>query len=142
MTAVDFPFYLFFGIMGLVAGGLIVWLLMAERAFEIGEVRGGPVDEAEAPLLVCALAEDGHTVDEATVQKLLELHDAYFDGRIRDSLAAAENARLEAERVRLAADRVARREAQAAQAAQAAAAAASGAAVPARPPRRRRTRQD
>jgi hypothetical protein len=129
MTAVDFPFYLFFGIMGLVTGGLIVWLLMAERAFEIGEVRGGPVDEAEAPLLARALAEDGHTVDEATVQKLLELHDAYFDGRIHDSLAAAESARLEAERVRLAAAEADRRQAQAR---------AAAAAVPA--PSRRRTR--
>jgi hypothetical protein len=133
MTAVDFPFYLFFGIMGIVAGGLIVWLLMAERAFEVGEVRGGPVDEAEAPLLVRALAEDGHTVDEATVHKLLELHDAYFDGRIHDSLAAAENARLEAERVRQAAARIARREAEA----KAAAAAAAG---PARAPSRRRSK--
>jgi hypothetical protein len=129
MTAVDFPFYLFFGIMGLVTGGLIVWLLMAERAFEIGEVRGGPVDEAEAPLLARALAEDGHTVDEATVQKLLELHDAYFDGRIHDSLAAAESARLEAERARLAAAEADRRQAQAR---------AAAAAVPA--PSRRRTR--
>jgi hypothetical protein len=129
MTAVDFPFYLFFGIMGLVTGGLIVWLLMAERAFEIGEVRGGPVDEVEAPLLARALAEDGHTVDEATVQKLLELHDAYFDGRIHDSLAAAESARLEAERVRLAAAEADRRQTQAR---------AAAAAVPA--PSRRRTR--
>jgi hypothetical protein len=129
MTAVDFPFYLFFGIMGLVTGGLIVWLLMAERAFEIGEVRGGPVDEAEAPLLARALAEDGHTVDEATVQKLLELHDAYFEGRIHDSLAAAESARLEAERARLAAAEADRRQAQAR---------AAAAAVPA--PSRRRTR--
>jgi hypothetical protein len=120
MTSVDFPFYLFFGIMGLVAGGLIVWLLMAERAFEAGEVRGGPVDEAEAPLLVRALAEDGHTVDEAAVQRLLELHDAYFDGRIHDSLAAAESARIQAERLRLAAAEAERRQAQARDAAAAA----------------------
>jgi hypothetical protein len=130
MTAVDSPFYVFFGIMGLVAGGFIVWLLQAERVFEIGEVRGGPLDEAEAPLLVRALAEDGHTVDEATVQKLLELHDAYFDGRIHDSLADAESARVEAERVRLAAAEAERRQAEA----------RAAAAVPARAPARRRSR--
>jgi hypothetical protein len=106
MSAVDTPFYLFFLIMGLVAGGLVVWLLMAEGSFEIGEVRGGPVDEVEAPLLVRTLAEYGVTVDEATVAQVLTLHAAYFDGRIYDSLAAAERARIAAERARIAAERV------------------------------------
>jgi hypothetical protein len=112
MTAVDTPFYVFFGIMGLVGGGLIVWLMMVERPFETLAVRGGPVDSVEAPLLVKALAEDGKAVDEETVLKLLDLHAAYFDGRIHDSLAAAEDARLEAERARLAAAQEARREAE------------------------------
>ncbi len=146
MTAVDTPFYAFFGIMGLVAGGLIVWLMMVERPFENPAVRGGPVDAVEIPLLVRTLAEDGRTVDEETVLKLLELHAAYFDGRIRDTLAAAEDARLEAERARLAAAQAARRDAArwAAEAAEAAKAspeagdADANTAGPVRPKRRRR----
>ena len=110
MSSVDTPFFLFFGIMGLVAGGLIVWFLMVEHPFESAELRGGPVDAVEASLLVKALADDGLTVDEDTVVKLLELHTAYFDGRIYDSLAAAENARIAAERARLVSAEHARRE--------------------------------
>jgi hypothetical protein len=132
MSSVDTPFFLFFGIMGLVAGGLIVWFLMVEHPFETAEVRGGPVDAVEASLLVKALAADGVTVDEETVVKLLELHTAYFDGRIYDSLAAAENARIAAERARLIAAEHARREA--------ARIAAEAAAAPAPTVKRRSTR--
>jgi hypothetical protein len=44
------------------------------------------------------MTADGQPIDEVTVTKLLRLHGAYVDGRIRESLAAAEAARLEAER--------------------------------------------
>jgi hypothetical protein len=139
MTAVDTPFYLFFGIMGLVAGGLIVWFLMIEHPFENAEIRGGPVDQVEVPLLVKSMADDGVIVDEAIVARVIELHEAYFDGRIYDSLVAAENARIEAERARLIAAEYARREA----ARLAAEAATAAAAAPApRPARRRRAGTD
>jgi hypothetical protein len=134
MTAVDTPFYLFFGVLGLVAGGLIVWFLMIDHPFENAEVRGGPIDSVEVPLLVDTLARDGIRVDEATVGKLLQLHQAYFDGRIYDSLTAAENARTAAERARLAAAELARREAAAREATRLAAEAARAA----RPRRRRK----
>jgi hypothetical protein len=48
------------------------------------------------------MADDGRPIDEATIEKLLKLHGAYVEGKIRDSLAAAEAARLEAEQARLA----------------------------------------
>jgi len=95
------PFYFFFGILGLVAGGLIVWFLMAEHPFESLETPGGPVDEAEVSLLAKEMAEDGRSIDEDTIAKLLGLHGDYVDGKIRDAQAAAEAARIEAERTRL-----------------------------------------
>jgi hypothetical protein len=100
--SLDMPFYFFFGIVGLVAGGLVVWFLLAEHPFESLETPGGPVDAAEASLLAKAMADDGRPIDEATIEKLLKLHGAYVEGKIRDSLAAAEAARLEAEQARLA----------------------------------------
>ena len=96
----DMPFYFFFGILGLVAGGLIVWFLMAEHPFESLETPGGPVDETEVSLLARELAEDGRSIEEGTITKLLELHGAYVDGRIREAQAAAAAARLEDERTR------------------------------------------
>ncbi len=111
MTAVETPFYFFFGLLGLVAGALIVWFLMAERPFERPEVEGGPVDSLEAPLIVAAMKDDGIEVSEATVAQIVAFHQAYFQGRIYDSLAAAEEARISAERARLAAEEEARREA-------------------------------
>jgi hypothetical protein len=95
------PFYLFFGIFGLVIGASIVWFLLAEHPFETSEVRGGPVDDLEIPLLVKLMADEGRPVDEETVARLLEFHDSYFDGKIQDSVAAAEWARAQAERERL-----------------------------------------
>jgi len=90
------PFYVFFGILGLVAGAAVVWFVLAAHPFE-HEVRGGPVDDMEAGLIAKLLAGEGRTVDEATISRVIELHDAYFDGKINDSVKAAEEARLEAE---------------------------------------------
>ena len=92
------PYFFLFLVLGLVIGGLTVWVLLAGHPFESAETPGGPVDEVEASLLAGELTADGHPIDEATVTKLLRLHGAYVDGRIRESLAAAEAARLEAER--------------------------------------------
>jgi hypothetical protein len=99
--SLDMPFYFFFGILGLIAGGLIVWFLMAEHPFEPLETPGGPVDEAEVSLLAKEMADDGRPIDEDTITKLLGLHGAYVDGMIREAQAAADAARLEAERTRL-----------------------------------------
>jgi hypothetical protein len=95
--SLDMPYYFFFGILGLVAGGLIVWFLLAEHPFESLETPGGPVDSTEASLLAKEMADDGRPIDEETITKLLVLHGAYVDGKIRDAQAAAETARLEAE---------------------------------------------
>ncbi|MGD0019482.1 MAG: hypothetical protein ABSD62_09545 [Candidatus Limnocylindrales bacterium] len=95
---IDMPFYFFFGILGLVVGGLIVWFLMAEHPFESLETPGGPVDAAEVSLLAKEMADDDRSIDEDTITKLLVLHGAYVDGKIREAQAAAEAARLEAER--------------------------------------------
>ena len=100
--SLDMPFYFFFGILGLVAGGLIVWFLMADHPFESLETSGGPVDEAEVSLLAKEMADDGRPVDEDTITKLLGLHGDYVDGRIREAQAKAEAARIEAERAKLA----------------------------------------
>jgi hypothetical protein len=94
------PFYLMFGLVGLLLGGLSVWFILADHPFESPEVRGGPVDETEVPLLAQTLMDEGKQVDEATIARVIELHTAYFDGTIHDTVAAAEAARLEAERVR------------------------------------------
>ena len=100
--SLDMPFYFFFGILGLVAGGLIVWFLMAEHPFESLETPGGPVDEAEVSLLAKEMADDGRPIDEDTITKLLGLHGDYVDGRIREAQAKAEASRIEAERAKLA----------------------------------------
>ena len=94
------PFYLFFGIVGLVIGGLVVWFLLAEHPFESLETPGGPVDSVEASLLAKETADAGRPIDEETITKLLELHGAYVDGVFRETQAAAEVARLEAARTR------------------------------------------
>jgi hypothetical protein len=98
------PFYVFFGILGLMVGAMVVWFVMAEHPFESAEVPGGPVDDAEASLLAGMMAKEGRPVDEAAVARLLQLHGEYVDGRIRDALAAQDQARLEAERRELGAD--------------------------------------
>jgi hypothetical protein len=94
----DMPFYLFFGIVGLVVGGLVVWFLLAEHPFESMETPGGPVDAVEASLLAKQMADDGRPIEEDTIAKLLELHGAYVDGVFRETQAAAEAAHLESER--------------------------------------------
>jgi hypothetical protein len=96
----DMPFYLFFGIVGLVVGGMVVWFLLAEHPFESMETPGGPVDAVEASLLAKEMADDGQPIDEDTITKLLELHGAYVDGVFRETQNAAETARLESDRTR------------------------------------------
>jgi hypothetical protein len=95
------PFYFFFGLLGLVIGGLLTWFFLADHPFESLETPGGPVDLLEAGLLAKELAADGITLDEATIVKLLNLHGAYVDGQIREARAAAEAERIEADRARL-----------------------------------------
>jgi hypothetical protein len=56
------------------------------------------VDTVEASLLAKELKADGVSIDEATIIRLLNLHGAYVDGKIREAQAAAEAARLEAAR--------------------------------------------
>jgi hypothetical protein len=92
------PYFFLFLVLGMVIGGLGTWVLLAEHPFESVETPGGPVDAVEASLLASEMTADGQPIDEATVAKLLRLHGAYVDGRIREAQAAAETARLEAER--------------------------------------------
>ena len=90
----DMPYYFFFAILGLVGGGLIVWFLMAEHPFEPLETPGGPVDAAEVSLLAQEMADDGRAIDEDTIERLLELHGAYVEGKIRATQEADEAASL------------------------------------------------
>jgi hypothetical protein len=92
------PYYFFFGLLGLVIGGLLTWFFLADHPFESIETPGGPVDSVEASLLVHEMEADGVAIDEGTVVKLLNLHGAYVDGKIREAQAASQAARLEAER--------------------------------------------
>lgn len=92
------PFYFFFGLLGLVIGSLLTWFFLADHPFETIETPGGPVDPVEATLLAQEMAADGIAIDEATIVRLLNLHGDYVDGRIREAQAAAEAARLEADR--------------------------------------------
>jgi hypothetical protein len=91
------PFYFFFGLLGLVVGGLLTWFFLAEHPFESLETPGGPVDPVEASLLAGEMAEAGTPIEEAVVTKLLELHGAYVDGQIRLAQQAAQAARLAGE---------------------------------------------
>ena len=95
------PFYFFFGLLGLVIGGLLTWFFLADHPFESLETPGGPVDLLEAGLLAKELAADGIAVDEATIIRLLNLHGAYVDGKIRAAEATAPGRRDEAERAGL-----------------------------------------
>jgi hypothetical protein len=78
------PFYFFFGLLGLVIGGLLTWFFLAEHPFETPETPGGPVDSVEASFLAGQMKSEGAPIDEATVTRLLELHGAYVDGYNRD----------------------------------------------------------
>jgi len=104
MEGPEMPFYFFFGLLGLVIGGLMTWFFLADHPFESIETPGGPVDPVEASLLAKELAGQGITLDEATIVRLLNLHGDYVDGQIRAAQAAAEAARLEAARVQAAQD--------------------------------------
>lgn len=79
------PFYFFFGILGLVIGGLVAWFFMADHPFETPETPGGPVDALEAAFLASQMAAEGTDIDETAVARLLELHGAYVTGYTRDS---------------------------------------------------------
>ena len=95
------PFYFFFGLLGLVIGGLLTWFFLADHPFESLETPGGPVDLLEAGLLATELAADGIEMDEATIVRLLNLHGAYVDGKIREAQAAAQERRDEVEQSRV-----------------------------------------
>jgi hypothetical protein len=92
------PYFFLFLVLGLVIGGLTAWIFLAGHPFESIETPGGPVDAVEAALLVKQMEADGQPIDEATVITLLKLHGAYVDGPFRVAQAAAEVARVEAER--------------------------------------------
>lgn len=94
------PFYFFFAILGLLIGAVLTWFLLADHPFESIETPGGPVDPVESSLLSKELAAGGIALDEATISRVLDLHGAYVDGRIREAQATAEAARTEAERAR------------------------------------------
>ena len=95
------PFYFFFGLLGLVIGGLLTWFFLADHPFESLETPGGPVDLLEAGLLAQELGAYGIELDEATIVRLLNLHGAYVDGKIREAQATAQERRDEAERAKL-----------------------------------------
>ena len=95
------PFYFFFGLLGLVIGGLLVWFFLADHPFESFETPGGPVDTVEASLLAKELKADGVSIDEATIIRLLNLHGAYVDGKIREAQATAQDRRDEVEQSRV-----------------------------------------
>jgi hypothetical protein len=95
------PFYFFFGLLGLVIGGLLTWFFLADHPFESLETPGGPVDLLEAGLLSTELAADGIEMDEATIVRLLNLHGAYVDGKIREAQATAQDRRDEVEKSRV-----------------------------------------
>ena len=102
------PYYFFFGLLGLVIGGMLTWFFLADHPFESIETPGGPVDSVEASLLARDMAADGIPIDEATIARLLDLHGAYVDGRIREAEVSAEAARRNSESaqaIRDAADR-------------------------------------
>lgn len=92
------PYYFFFALLGLLIGGLVAWFFLADHPFESLETPGGPVDATEASLLVKEMEADGLVIDEATVVRVLYLHGAYVDGKIREERAAAEAARAERNR--------------------------------------------
>jgi hypothetical protein len=94
------PYFFLFLVLGLVIGGLTAWIFLADHPFESSETPGGPVDEVEASLLATEMAADGLPIDEATVVKLLKLHGAYVDGKMRAAQTDAETKRMDAERTR------------------------------------------
>jgi hypothetical protein len=93
------PYFFLFLVLGLVIGGLTAWIFLAGHPFESVETPGGPVDAVEAAFLVKQMEADGQPIDEAIVIRLLKLHGAYVDGPFRVAQAAAEAARVEAERM-------------------------------------------
>ena len=93
------PYFFFFLVLGLVIGALTAWIFLAGHPFESVETPGGLVDAVEATFLVKQMEADGQPIDEATVIRLLKLHGAYVDGPFRVAQAAAEAARVEAERM-------------------------------------------
>lgn len=95
------PFYLYFGLLGLVIGGVIVWLLNAAHPFETREEPWRPPDELEAGFLAHEMSERGRPLDEETVAELLELHSAYLDGRIREEQARTAALKIETARAEL-----------------------------------------
>jgi hypothetical protein len=96
------PYFFLFLVLGLVVGGLTAWIFLAGHPFESAETPGGPVDEVEAALLAGEMTADGQPIDEATVTRLLDLHGAYVDGKIRAAQAKAEANRPDAERTQAA----------------------------------------
>jgi hypothetical protein len=90
----EMPFYFFFGLLGLLIGALLTWFFLADHPFESIETPGGPVDSVEASLLAREMDADGVSVDESTIVRVLNLHGAYVDGKIRAAQEAAESARL------------------------------------------------
>ena len=97
----DLPFYFFFGILGLVIGGLVVWFLLAEHPFEVPEELGGPVDSVETALIAREMASRGRPIDDETVNEVLEIHAAYLEGHFDSDHQRAERERLRAERAAL-----------------------------------------
>jgi hypothetical protein len=97
----DLPFYFFFGVLGLVVGGLVVWFLLAEHPFEVPEELAGPVDSVETALIAHEMASRGRPMDEAAVNEVLEIHAAYLEGSFDSEHQRAERERLRAERAAL-----------------------------------------
>lgn len=88
------PFDFFFGILGLVAGMVIVWLLESRRAFESNEEPWELPDPVEPAFIAAEMAKRGRPLAEDVVTEVLEMHLAYLDGR-----AAEEQVRTERETV-------------------------------------------
>ncbi len=90
--------YIFLAILGLVAGGAIVWVLLAAHPFETPEEPPALPDPAEPAFLAAEMTRRGKPIDEATATELLNLHLDYLEGRVRANIAAADRELLEKER--------------------------------------------
>ncbi len=93
--------YVFLAVVGLVVGGLIVWLFMAAHPFETPEEPWRPPDPVEAAFLADEMTRRGTPLDEEAVTNLLQLHFDYLDGRARDNQTEYDRERLAAARERI-----------------------------------------
>ncbi len=98
------PFDFFFGILGLVAGMVIVWLLESRHAFEPNEEPWTLPDPVEPSFIAAEMTKRGHPIEEDAVAEILDIHLAYLDGRASDEEARSRRIVLARARRELAAE--------------------------------------